>query len=286
MHSIGDITIHLINDGITQADAGGPFGLVPRALYSRYFMPDEQFMIPMTLHCLLVQVDGRNILIDTGLGDKLSAKALSNWGLTRPQGSLLDGLARLNLHPEDIDIVINTHLHADHCSGNTQIDESGQVVPTFPNAEYVAQRREFTDAINPNERTAGTYDDINWNALVERGQLHLLDGDKEIVPGVRGVITPGHTPGHMSVIIESAGQSALFACDMASFAVHFERLAWMTAYDVEPLVTLETKRKWQVWASQNNALVVFPHDSKRPAGQLVQDEDGHYRLSAVPFAYV
>jgi glyoxylase-like metal-dependent hydrolase (beta-lactamase superfamily II) len=286
MQTIGDITLHLINDGVTLADPGGPFGLVPRALYSRYVVPDENFMIPMTIHCLLIQVDGKNILVDTGLGDKLTEKGRANWGLTRPQGSLLDGLARLNLHPEDIDLVINTHLHADHCSGNTQADESGVIVPTFPNAEYIAQRREFTDAINPNERTAATYHDDNWNVLIEKGLLHLIDGDTEIVSGVRGVVTPGHTFGHMSILIESNRESALFTADMATFAVHFERLAWMTAYDIAPLTTLETKRKWQAWAHKTNALVIFPHDPKRPAGRLTQDENGRYALTPVDFPYV
>lgn len=286
MLEFGDVRIHLINDGVTLADPGGPFGLVPRVLYSRYFVPDENFLVPMSLHCLLIQVAGKNIVVDTGLGNKLDAKQQAQWHLTRPTGNLLDALSRLDVSANDIDIVIDTHLHSDHCSGNTYLNlEDGTAYPTFPNAQYVVQRREFEDASNPNERTAGTYYNINWQSLLDNGQLQLLDGDTEIAPGIFGVVTPGHTPGHMSVHIESNGQHALFACDMASYAVHFERLAWMTAYDVEPLVTLETKRQWQQWAFDHRAVVIFPHDPKRPAGKLTKDERNKFKLAQVELPY-
>ncbi|PJF22520.1 MAG: MBL fold metallo-hydrolase [Phototrophicales bacterium] len=281
MIQVGDIRIHLVSDGITMADPGGPFGLVPRALYRQYYEPDENFMIPMCLTCLLVQVDGMNIVVDTGLGNKLNDKQRRIWGLTRPEGGLLDGLARLGIQPEDVHLVIDTHLHADHCSGNTYY-VGDTLMPTFPNAEYVVQRREYQDASHPNERTAATYHDVNWQPLIENGQMRLLDGDTVLAPGVMGVVTPGHTPGHMSVCFESQGQHAMFVCDMASFAVHFEKLGWMTAYDVEPLVTLETKRRWQQWAFEHDAVVIFPHDVKRPAGRLRKNEKGRFELAVVP----
>ncbi|TVR23165.1 MAG: MBL fold metallo-hydrolase [Anaerolineaceae bacterium] len=285
MYQLGDMTLHLINDGITMADPGGPFGLVPRVLYRRYFEPNADFLIPMTLHNLLVESGGQRILIDTGLGDKLTEKDIQRWGLQRPQGTLTDALARLNLTPDDIDIVIDTHLHGDHCAGNTIITAEG-VVPAFPNAQYVTQRREYEDAIRPNERTAATYHSVNWDVLMQNGQMRLLDGDTVIAPGITGVVTPGHTPGHMSVKLESDGQHALFVCDMASYAVHFERLAWMTAYDVEPLVTLETKRRWQAWALEHDALLIFPHDPQRPAGRLRQDaSSGKMALETVAMPY-
>lgn len=285
MYQLGDMKLHLINDGITMADPGGPFGLVPRVLYRRYFEPNADFLIPMTLHNLLVESGGQRILIDTGLGDKLTDKDKQRWGLQRPQGALIDALARLNLTPDDIDIVINTHLHGDHCAGNTVITAEG-VLPAFPNAQYVTQRREYADAIRPNERTAATYHGINWDVLLENGQMRLLDGDTVIAAGITGVVTPGHTPGHMSVKLESDGQHALFVCDLASYAVHFERLGWMTAYDVEPLVTLETKRHWQAWALENDALLIFPHDPQRPAGRLRQDPNsGKMALETVAIPY-
>jgi glyoxylase-like metal-dependent hydrolase (beta-lactamase superfamily II) len=131
--------------------------------------------------------------------------------------------------------------------------------------------------MNPNERTRATYMPMNYQPLVESGQMRLLDGDEEIVTGVRAVVTPGHTPGHMSVIVEHGNQHLMFVCDLASFAIHFEKLGWMTAYDVEPLITLETKRKWQQWAIETGATLIFPHDLHRPACRLTL-QDGKPKL--------
>ncbi len=285
MLQIGDIQLHLINDATIQVDGGGAFGVVPRVLWRAYFTPDEDNLIPMTTTCLLARVDGRNIVVDTGMGDKLDAKARAMWRLERSNGGLTDGLLRLAVAPADIDLVICTHLHADHAGGNTCFGASGNILPTFPNAEYVVQRREYEDAMRPNERTRATYLPINYQPLVASGQMRLLDGDTDLAPGVRGVVTRGHTPGHMSVLFESGGQNAMFVCDMASYAVHMERLGWMTAYDVEPLETLETKRRWQRWALENGALLIFPHDPTRPAGRLSEYEPGKVRLVPVEEPY-
>jgi glyoxylase-like metal-dependent hydrolase (beta-lactamase superfamily II) len=278
MYSIGNIEVHLVSDGQVMVDGGGPFGLVPRKLWSRYLPPTDDNLIPMNLMCLLIKADGKNIVVDTGLGNKLDDKSKRIWQLTRPEGTLLDGLARLGLQPADIDIVIDTHLHADHCSGNTYFTEDWDILPTFPNAKYVVQRREYEDAMQPNERTRASYIPVNYEPLVKSGHMELLDGDTEIVPGVTGVVTPGHTPAHMSVLIESGEDKALFMCDMATFMVHIERLGWMTAYDVEPLVTLETKRHWQQWALQTNALLLSAHDTQIPAGRLTENDSGHFKV--------
>ncbi len=286
MISLGDFKLHLINDCRVLVDAGGPFGLVPRALWHDVFMPpDADNRLPMTHHNLLVQAHGRNIIIDTGYGDKLSDKQRTYMQMDRSGGGLIGGLARLGLTPEDINLVIDTHLHGDHCGGNTQLDDDGRVVPVFPNAEYVVQRREYQDASQPNERTRATYLAPNFQPLIESGQMRLLDGETEFAPGICGVLTPGHTPGHMSVRLESGGQQAAFVCDLASYAVHFERLAWMTAYDVEPLITLETKRQWQSWALGTHALLIFPHDPLRPMGYYVADADGKRRIEPVAEPY-
>jgi glyoxylase-like metal-dependent hydrolase (beta-lactamase superfamily II) len=199
MLHIGDIRITLINDGDILVDGGGPFGLVPRALWKHILPPDDENLIGMKLTCLLVQVGGRNIIIDTGLGYRLPERTRNIWHLSRPNGGLIEGLARVGLSPADINVVIDTHLHLDHCSGNLRVEEDGTLVPTFPNAEYVVQRREYEDATHPNERTRATYDPNNYVPLVERGQMRLLDGDTELAPGVWGVITRGHTPGHMTL---------------------------------------------------------------------------------------
>lgn len=274
MIQLGDIQIALITDGVMHVDAGGAFGLTPRPLYRPYFEPDANNLIPMALHCLLVRVAGKTMVVDTGLGQKLTERQQRNWGVVRESGGLIDWLARLGVYPENVDLVINTHLHADHAAGDTKFGaDEHDIVPTFPNAEYVVQRREYEDAIHLNERTAATYLPVNYQPLVASGRMRLLDGDTEILPGVHGVITRGHTPTHMSIRFESQGQHALFVADMASYAVHFERLGWMTAYDVEPLQTLETKRRWQQWALDTGALLIFQHDPKRRTARLVQDGD-------------
>jgi glyoxylase-like metal-dependent hydrolase (beta-lactamase superfamily II) len=275
MLQLGDIQIALINDGTVHVDAGGAFGLVPRALFRRYLEPDQDNTVPMTLTCLLVRAGGKTVLIDTGLGEKLTERMRANSRLERPDGAgLVAGLARHGVRPQDVDLVINTHLHADHCAGNTVFESDlSSVKATFPNAEYIVQRREYEDAMRPNERTRATYVPLNYEPLLEHGQMRLLDGDTEILPGIFGVVTPGHTPGHQAVRFESGGQHALFVSDLASYAVHFERLGWMTAYDVEPLITLETKRHWQTWALETNALIIFQHDPHLCAGRLVREGD-------------
>ena len=285
MIQLGDFRVHLINDTTNQMDAGGVFGLVPRVLWRDMLPPDPDNLVPMAYHALLVQTGTKNIVIDTGYGEKLSDKQQAMWKMDRSTGGLIGALARVGVQPEQVDLVIDTHLHGDHCGGNTRFDEEGQLVSSFPNAEYVVQRREYQDASHPNERTRATYSTDNFQTLVESGQMRLLDGDTDFMTGIRGVLTPGHTPGHMSVIVESGGQSLMFVCDMASFAVHFERLGWMTAYDVEPLITLETKRVWQRWAAETNALLVFPHDTRRPIGRFAFDANGRGLITTVDEAY-
>ncbi|QPC81861.1 MBL fold metallo-hydrolase [Phototrophicus methaneseepsis] len=274
MLQIGDIEVHILNDVTYFVDAGGPFGLVPRALYSRYMQPNENNLVPQAQLTLFLRVGGKNIVVDTGYGSKVDRRMQRILHFQQPFDGLMRGLTKLGVSPADIDLVINTHLHGDHCTGNTILTEEGELAAAFPNAEYVVQRREYEDASHPNERTRATYIPFNYEPLLASGQMRLLDGDSELAPGVHGIVTPGHTPGHMSVRLESQGQHAAFICDLASYAVHFERLSWMTAYDVEPLITLETKRHWQQWAIQTEATLIFVHDAKRPVGKLKANEEG------------
>jgi glyoxylase-like metal-dependent hydrolase (beta-lactamase superfamily II) len=285
MLQIGSIEIHLINDCTTLVDGGGAFGLVPRKLWQRYFTPDEDNLIPMCQTCLFVRAGDKNIVVDTGLGTKLNDKARRIWNI-RGEGGLIRGLGMLGIAPSDIDLVIDTHLHADHAGGNTSWDAAGKLIPTFPNAEYLVQRHEYEDAMQPNERTAATYLPMNYQPLVESGQMRLLDGDTEILSGIWGIVSRGHTPAHMSIRFEGGGKAAAFLCDLASYAVHFERLGWMTAYDVEPLQTLESKRIWQQWALENDALLIFPHDKKRPIGKLKRLEGDSLIFEAIDEPFV
>lgn len=286
MLQLGDMRIHLINESHIMVDPGGAFGLVPRVLWALLMPPDERHLVPMIHNCLLVQAGGQNILVDTGHGTKMTDKQKGFIYLTQPRGTMIACLARLGLTPADIDVVIDTHLHADHAGGNTSYNEAGDVVATFPNAQYFVQRREYEDAMHPNERTRATYLPMNYQPLFETGQLALLTGDTEIVTGITGHVTPGHTPGHMSVRFESQGQQALFVCDLASYAIHFERLGWMTGYDVEPLVTLETKRRWQEWALETDAVLIFAHDPQRTVGHYRMGADGKAAVEAMDTSFV
>jgi glyoxylase-like metal-dependent hydrolase (beta-lactamase superfamily II) len=285
MIRVGAFELHLINDVTTHVDGGGAFGLVPKKLWSRYFTADDDNNIPMSQTCLYVRAHGKHIIIDTGLGTRLEDKHRRMWNI-KGEGGLLRGLDALGVAPAQIDLVINTHLHSDHCGGNVRYSEDGTLVPTFPNAQYVVQRREYEDAMRPNERTAATYIPENYAPLVASGQMRLLDGDTELMAGVTGMVTEGHTPAHMSVALMSEGQTALFLCDVSTYAVHFERIGWMTAYDVEPLKTLETKRRLRAWAMERDALLIFPHDPFRRAGYWRAHDNGGAGLEVVDEAWV
>jgi glyoxylase-like metal-dependent hydrolase (beta-lactamase superfamily II) len=279
---IGGIELHLLSDGWVWVDAGGPFGLVPRALYARHFPPDSSNQVPMVLHCPLVVSEGKRIVIDTGLGEKLSAEDTERWGLERPSGGLDASLARLGYSTDDIDIVIDTHLHADHCGGNTGL-VAGRVVPRFGRAEYLVQRMEWADASHPDARTRGTYFSDNFAPLMAAGKVRLLHGETAITSHVRCVPTPGHTRGHQSVLLESGDWRGLVVADLASYAVHLAYSAWLTAYDVLPLENIATKERWRAWAAARQAWVIFPHDPWMPVGR-VERREGRWSVEKVPAA--
>jgi glyoxylase-like metal-dependent hydrolase (beta-lactamase superfamily II) len=274
-----NLEYHILSDGVCWVDGGGAFGLVPRIIWEKHLLPDDKNRVTFALNSLLIRSEGKNILVDSGYGHKLSEKMIKILGLERPHGDLLDDLARHDLSPADVDIVINTHLHADHCGGNTRL-QNGSVVPTFPNARYYVQRLEWADAIVPNERTRATYFPDNYVPLQESGQLEIISGNTSITRQVRTAVTRGHTRAHQVVILESGGQTAIFMADMATLHYHFQRLAWVTGYDVEPLESIETKRYWQQWAIERDALLVFQHDLQLPTGKLTVDSN-RYKVEPV-----
>ena len=285
MIQLGDWRVDLINDCWLRLDGGGAFGLVPKILWQRHLPADENNLVPFAETCLLLRGHGHIALVDTGIGYKLPPKLELQWHIERPAGGLIETLSSLGVSEEQVDTVICTHLHLDHAGGNTKLDERGRPVPTFPNAVYITQEREYLDASQPNERTRATYQAENFTPLVESGQLKLLQGDGEILTGVEGIVTRGHTPGHMSVRISGGGRQLGFVCDLASLAIHFENLGWMAAYDVEPLHTLENKRRWQRWALENDAMLVFPHDVQRPICRAIE-ADGQFRLETLAERWV
>ena len=264
---LGNVSLTLVSDGTYWEDGGGLFGLVPKTLWKKMAEPDEENRLRFELRSLLIESEGHRILVDTGYGDKLSEKER---GLIRLEGErrLIRSLAQQGVGPEEIDLVINTHLHGDHCGGNTFLNGEVAAVPRFPRATYCVQRLELADAMFPNERTRSTYHRENFEPLERAGQLRVLSGDTRLTGEVRVIVTPGHTRGHQCIVVESDGQTAVFLGDVASWPIHMERLAWVPAYDVEPMITIETKRRLAQWAVENHVLLVFEHHVEIAAGYL------------------
>jgi glyoxylase-like metal-dependent hydrolase (beta-lactamase superfamily II) len=269
---LGSAQIFLLSDGQFRLDGGSIFGVVPKVLWEKVLPADELNRVPMALNCLLILSEGKRILVDTGYGHKVSAKQREILGLQRQGGGLLEDLQRLGFGASDIDIVINTHLHPDHCGGNT-VHRDGAPVPAFPAAEYWIHYREWEDACSPNERTRKTYLAADFYPLQQAGRLRLVYGNVRVTNEVRCVATRGHTRGHQSVVIESGGEAAVFLGDLAARAVHLERLPWTTAFDTEPMQTLEAKRAMRDWAWEKRAILFFGHDVQAPAGRLHKEGD-------------
>lgn len=272
---LGRLRLHALQAGLQRLDGGAMFGVVPRPLWERRIAPDERHRIALGMRCLLIEHDDGLVLVDSGLGNKEGAKFRDIYGIenSAPGGRtwLEAALARLGHTPADVRLVVNTHLHFDHAGGNTYVNEAGEVQPAFPRARYLVQRGELHYATHTNERTAASYFPPNWDVLQSRGQLELLDGDGEVVPGVRVVASPGHVPHHQSVLVDGgAGAIACFLGDVCPTASHLP-LPWIMGYDVEPLVTLESKRRLLRRAADERWLLVFEHDASHAWGYAQHD---------------
>ncbi|GJG88498.1 MBL fold metallo-hydrolase [Gemmatimonadetes bacterium T265] len=271
---VGRLTVHTIHAGVQRLDGGAMFGVVPKPLWERRAPPDARNRIPLAMRCLLVEHDDGLVLVDAGLGNKEDAKFRDIYGVENAGSGgrtwLEDGLRALGHAPEDVRVLVNTHLHFDHAGGNTYRDEGGQVRLTFPNARYVVQRGELAYATATNERTAASYLPHNVAPVAAVGRFDLVEGETTVVPGVRVLPTPGHVPHHQSVLIESAGEVACFLGDVVATAAHLP-LPWIMGYDVEPLVTLETKRALLARAADEQWLVVFEHDPAVGWGRVAHD---------------
>lgn len=270
---IGDFDVHLVSDGTFALDGGAMFGVVPRVLWEKRIRPDERNRIRLGTNCLLVRTGRENVLIDTGCGGKYSEKQRSIYDITH-ETSILSDLERNGLGAEDIHWVINTHFHFDHCGGNTLRQEDGDAVPAFPKARYVVQRQELEDADHPNERNQASYLQENWQAIRESGQLEVVQGPVELLPGIHLEPTPGHTLGHQSVRIESGGQVLFYIADLCPTTAHVP-LAWVMGYDLFPLTTMETRRRIYRRAIDEDWLIVFEHDAESPVGRL-ELKDGKF----------
>jgi len=272
--TLGSWTLHAIQAGGQQLDGGAMFGVVPKTLWERRIPADSRNRIPMGMRCLLVEHEAGLVLIDTGAGNKETQKFHEIYGVenagARGRTALEDGIREAGFTPDDVTIVINSHLHFDHAGGNTFRDADGSIRIAFPNARYVVQAGEYHYATHTNERTAASYFPPNFVPVLEAGRLELIDGEREIVPGITAIPTPGHTPYHQGLLLESAGERAFYLADLVPTHAHLP-LAWIMGYDVEPLVTLETKRRILRRAVDERWLVIFEHDASVPWGRVTHD---------------
>ena len=271
----GGIRVHALDAGDVRLDGGAMFGVVPKTMWSRHFAADERNRIHMAMRCLLIEADGRRILVDSGAGNKMDDRLRGIFGLDNAgePTRLETSLGEIGVQPGDIDLVVPTHLHFDHAGGQTMLREDGEVVPAFPNARYLIRRGEWEAAHSDNRRIRSSYTSADFDPLEEAGVLELTAGDTEIVPGVRLVGHPGHTAHHQGVIVDLGGETVWFPCDLAPTASHL-RLSWIMAYDLEPLVTLASKEEWLTRAGDGGWRIVFAHDRRVVCGRARPADSG------------
>lgn len=279
--TIGRFRVHAVQAGGQRLDGGAMFGVVPKPLWQRRIPADERNRIALGMRCLLVEHDAGLILIDTGAGNKEDAKFKDIYGLENEAAApeadggqrtaLESGIRVAGFTPDDVKLVINTHLHFDHAGGNTFVDDGGVVRPSFPGARYVVQEGEHHWATHTNERTAASYFGRNWDPIIAAGRFDFIDGEREIVPGLRSLLSPGHVPYHQSILIDGGGgEVACFLGDVCPTAAHLP-LPWIMGYDVEPLVTLESKRTLLARAAADRWLLIFEHDASHAWGYACHD---------------
>lgn len=273
---LGDLEFHIICAGHVLLDGGAMFGVIPRPLWERKMAPDARNRITLSMNSLLINTGGKGaggkrILVETGAGDKMNAKLRDIYGLDGP--FLAEGLQKYAVRPEDIDIVLNTHLHFDHCGGNTRV-ERDKIVPSFPNARYIVQRGEFEHAMNPTERDRASYFEENYEPVRGAGMFTFLETDAEIAPGVELIRLPGHTAHMQGVRLTGGGKTAFLFADLVPTTAHLP-IPWIMSYDLYPMTTLENKKRWIPQVIREGWLALFAHDARVPAAYL-RERDGRW----------
>jgi glyoxylase-like metal-dependent hydrolase (beta-lactamase superfamily II) len=266
------VKLHIIESGLLWLDGGPMFGIVPKALWERRIPSDTGNRIPLAMRALLVETPDELVLIETGLGNKESERFRKIYGVDNAPPENLPGADRLQagLHalgfsPDDVTVVVDTHLHFDHAGGNTFLDAEGRLQLSFPRARYFVQKGEWEYAHDTNERTSASYLPHNYDPVMNAGQFNLLAGAGAVVPGVEVFLTPGHTPFHQSVLVGTADARACYMGDVVPTMTHLP-LPWIMGYDVEPLRTLESKRLLLERAVAERWLLISTHDAVVPWG--------------------
>jgi glyoxylase-like metal-dependent hydrolase (beta-lactamase superfamily II) len=266
--TIGSFELTALSDGNYLLDGGAFFGVIPKTLWSKKLIPDDQNRVASGLNSVLVRTGEKNILIETGIGNKLSEKMVQIFG---QPAKLLENLSAAGLSPDEIDIVINSHLHFDHCGWNTT-RQNGAIAATFPNATYYVQEGEWKHA-RQGQRDSVSYIHENYDPLVKSGQMKLLRGNQEIVSGVSVEVFPGHTQDMQAVLVQSGGKTACYISDLIPTSAHVD-LNWVMAFDLYPIETIESRKRYYSRAIPERWLTMFTHDPELPWGYVEKDERG------------
>ena len=266
-------SVRILSDGIIKFDGGTMFGQVPKVHWETKVATDRKNRITLGLNCLLIQIAGKTVLVDAGVGSKELDHEKETYGLVPSR--LMKGLKSLGISPKEIDAVILTHLHFDHSGGCTRIDRAGDLVPSFPRASYYVQSVCWEDACNPNERCNEIHRPEDFRPIEEKGQLELLDGDTEIFPGLWVKVTDGHARGHQVVLVNHGGERIAYLGDLVPTPYHLD-LGAISAFDQFPEETLERKREFLSQAERDGWLLIFSHGYEQKAGYLERRNGNTY----------
>lgn len=277
MLRLGDFELHSLTDGTFRLDGGAMFGVVPKTLWSRRTQADDKNRIPLGLRPLLVRAHGTNILIDTGIGDKMPPKLVEIYAIDRTT-HLDHSLAGIGLTADDIDIVVATHLHFDHFGGST-MREGEALVPRFKNARYLIRRGDWEDATHPHDRNRASYLPENFLPLADAGVIDFVEDDGEVIPGISVWRTGGHAMFHQWIKVESQGQVAAYVADLIPTTAHLDE-PWIMGYDLYPMDTLSYKQRFIREAIDGQYIVFFEHDPAIAAG-IIREHDGKRSIEPV-----
>ncbi|HEY7095427.1 MAG TPA: MBL fold metallo-hydrolase [Terriglobales bacterium] len=273
--ALGEFELTAVSDGLYPLDGGAFFGVVPKIMWQRKLPSNDKNQVTSGLNSIVVRTGKHTVLIETGIGNKLSERMLKIYG---QPAQLLNNLAAAGFKPEDIDIVINSHLHFDHCGWNT-MRVGDKVVPTFPRAEYFVQEGEWQHGRLQLERDSVSYIGDNYDPVIQNGQMRLITGDQEIVPGISVQVFPGHTKHMQAITVVSGGKTACYISDLIPTAAHLD-LTWVMAFDLFPLETIESRKRYYSRAIPEKWLTMFTHDPNMPWAYV--EEGGLGKMVARP----
>lgn len=270
----GDYRVEIVPDTEFRLDGGAMFGVVPRVLWERVAPPDEKNRIRLNMNCVFIDTGKEKILIETGIGEKWSPKEIEMYGIRREKPFAQSLFEITGSNPQDIDIVINTHLHFDHAGGNTIAS-----ISQFPKARYLVSSAEFVHAQNPHERDKASYLPENWQPLRESGQLELMPADYDPVPGLKLQTCRGHSETMQTWRLDRGGKTLYGFTDLVPTRHHLP-LAWIMGYDLYPAETLDFKREVLPRAAAEEWLCVFYHDIE-PGFCRIADVDGKMKVACL-----